>query len=139
MVEIGANVADIASQADSCIRAMAPFFVLQEDQLRSFIPETRLNEEEETAAMLILDQSIIGGRSLSITENQRNCNCMHEAKKGDMIVVFEGADRLYVLRPINKTHQRYRLVGGAYVEGLMNGEAYRELDPDVVDRDIELV
>ncbi len=61
---------------------------------------------------------------------------MHEPEKGDLVAVFEGGDRLFILRPVG---DRFRLVGEAYVDGLMNGEAYEGLDPDEVDYDIELV
>jgi hypothetical protein len=61
---------------------------------------------------------------------------MNQAEKGDLVAAFEGTDRLFILRPAG---ERYRLVGDAYVDGLMEGEAYEGLDPDEVDYDIELV
>jgi hypothetical protein len=56
------------------------------------------------------------------------------AAKG--IPVFEGADLLFILRPAG---DEYRLIGDAYVDGLMLGEAYEGVDPDEVDHDIVLV
>lgn len=61
---------------------------------------------------------------------------MHQPKEGDLVAIFEGADRLFILRPAGK---RYRLIGDAYVEGLMKGEAYEGVDPDEVDYNIEIV
>lgn len=54
---------------------------------------------------------------------------------GDVVTAFEGADRLFVLRPEGS---RYRLVGGAYIDGLMNGEFYADINPYDIDEVIEL-
>jgi hypothetical protein len=63
---------------------------------------------------------------------------MNEVAKGDVVAAFEGAERLFILRPVAVTG-KYRVVGDAFIDGLMNGEAYEGLDPDDVDYDIELV
>jgi hypothetical protein len=62
---------------------------------------------------------------------------MNKIESDDVIAAFRGADRLYVLRPVEGG--RYRLVGDAYVDGLMFGEAYEGVDADEVDYDIELI
>jgi hypothetical protein len=61
---------------------------------------------------------------------------MHATKERDVITALEGADRLFILRPVDN---RYQPIGDAYVHGLMYGEAYRGLDLDEVDYDIELI
>ena len=75
------------------------------------------------------------GRMMCVTDAGRVCNGMNEVQKGDVIVALQGADRLYVLRPANN---RYRLVGDAFVVGLMDGEAYEGLNPDESDGEIEI-
>jgi hypothetical protein len=61
---------------------------------------------------------------------------MNQARQGDVVATFQGSDRLWVLRPVG---DRYRLIGDAYVDGLMKGEFYEGVDPDGEDYDIELV
>jgi hypothetical protein len=62
---------------------------------------------------------------------------MNKIENDDVIAAFSGVDRLYVLRPVEGG--RYRLVGDAYVDGLMFGEAYEGVDADEVVYDIELI
>ena len=76
------------------------------------------------------------GRSFCVTEQNRPCNCMNEVRVGDVVAALEGADVLYILRPVGN---RYRLIGDAYVDGLMLGEAYEGVNPEDVDYDIQLV
>lgn len=45
-------------------------------------------------------------------------------EKGDLVVVFRYTNVPFVLRRTNDIEGRYALVGEAYVEGLMNGEAF---------------
>ncbi|PMD60012.1 uncharacterized protein K444DRAFT_589727 [Hyaloscypha bicolor E] len=77
------------------------------------------------------------GRSFCTTQQRRVCSCMNKIESDDVIAAFRGGDRLYVLRPVEGG--RYRLVGDAYVDGLMFGEAYEGVDADEVDYDIELM
>jgi hypothetical protein len=79
---------------------------------------------------------VFHGRSLCVTEAGRFCNAMNQPKKGDVIAAFQGAERLFLLRSVG---DKYRMVGEAYVDGLMKGEAYERLDPDEVDYEIELI
>ncbi|KAH8768520.1 heterokaryon incompatibility protein-domain-containing protein [Hyaloscypha finlandica] len=102
--------------------------------LGSFHPSTAIQEYK--AANELRRVSALHGRSFCATENGRVCNAMNQPEKGDLVAAFEGSDRLFILRP---TGERYRLVGDAYVDGLMEGEAYEGLDSDEVDYDIELV
>jgi hypothetical protein len=77
------------------------------------------------------------GRTFCFTEQERFCNAMNEAEIGDKIFALEGdSDRLFILRPVGK---QYRVIGDAWVDGLMQGQAYEGLDPDEVDYDIEII
>lgn len=78
----------------------------------------------------------IQGRSVFMTAKTRMCNVPDIAKKKDVIAAFEGGNLLYALRPAG---ERYQFVGTAYVEGLMNGEAYVGVDIDQADSDIVLI
>jgi Heterokaryon incompatibility protein (HET) len=104
--------------------------------LKSFYTQSRLSLEEHKSAEMLIQRSLSHGRSFCVTENGRICNVMNQAKAGDRVAAFEGADRLFIVRPAG---ERYRLIGEAYVDGLMTGEAYEGLDSDEADYEIELV
>ncbi|OAG01196.1 uncharacterized protein CC84DRAFT_1229978 [Paraphaeosphaeria sporulosa] len=76
------------------------------------------------------------GRTPSVTKNKRPRNGMIEVLEGDVIVALQGADSLFVLRSAGS---KYRLVGDAWVDGLMNSEAYQGLGSDQVDVDIDII
>jgi hypothetical protein len=105
-------------------------------ELDSYHPGRPVTQKERRAYEDIIQRILTNRRSFSVTENGRVCNSMHQAKEGDLVAALEGADRLFILRPAG---ERYRLIGEAYVDGLMEGEAYEGLDSDDVDYDIELV
>jgi hypothetical protein len=125
---------DKASDSDHLSKALARL-VLETD-LDTFSPSANLTAYEFDAAMhaaYVRAQ----GRSLCTTKQGRVSSCMNKIESEDVIVAFRGADTLYVLRPAEGG--RYRVVGDAYVDGLMFGEAYDGLDPDEVDYNIELI
>jgi Heterokaryon incompatibility protein (HET) len=89
-----------------------------------------------TSVLKFSQSMLLPRRSLCITEQGRFCNAMRELEKGDAIAIFQGADRSYILREVG--HQ-YRLIGDIFVDGIMFGEAYENVDPHVVDHDILLI
>ncbi|KAG5950336.1 hypothetical protein E4U53_005250 [Claviceps sorghi] len=54
-------------------------------------------------------------------------------KAGDIVVIFHGCDVPYVVRPVQEEQGCCRLVGEAYVHGVMNGEAMQNGGDDYVD------
>lgn len=99
-------------------------------------PNTGLERTEVEAGLFFADRVSLRGRSLCCTKAGRICNTMHSTEHGDLIAAFQGANRLYVLRPVG---EKYRLIGDAYIDGLMYGEAYDGLNYEEVDYDIEIV
>jgi hypothetical protein len=85
---------------------------------------------------LIRPHFILAGRSLGVTASKRVFSIGNAAAEGDHIAVFPGSDRLYAVR---KVGGKYKLVGDAYVDGLMYGEAYEGVDPYEADHPIELI
>ena len=61
------------------------------------------------------------GRLFAVTENGYIGLVSSEAKVGDSIAVFLGAEAPYILRENGESG--YELVGDAYIEGIMKGEA----------------
>jgi len=127
--------AQIAPELYHLIKALASLIL--ENNIDKFEPAASLNKTEQDAAMHIWNNDFFQGRSFCTTKRGRICSCMNKIETKDVIAAFRGADRLYVLRPAEGG--RYRVVGDAYVDGLMFGEAYDGLDPDEVDHDIELI
>ncbi|PMD13399.1 hypothetical protein NA56DRAFT_425026 [Hyaloscypha hepaticicola] len=132
---LGLEVTLSLKQCDTLIQELAAQLggIVNLDSFQSNDP---LTCEEHAASDEMRLRTLIYGRSFCVTLNGRVCNAMHQPEKGDHIAAFEGADRLFILRPVGK---RYRLIGEAYVDGLMKSEAYEGIDPDEVDYDIELV
>jgi hypothetical protein len=129
------DVSKLSRVSEYWIQKMAPL-VLKESQLDDFSVHAKISTRDNKIALKFWERVPSRGRSLCLTKRNRICNAMHEIKEGDAIVAFQGANRLFVLRPVGT---RYRLIGDAFVEGLMGGQAYEGLDPDVVDYDIELI
>ena len=124
-----------AARSHHLIKTLAPLVL--EASLNSFSTEDKLSLSEYDAAMHIWRNMQYQGRSFCTTQQRRVCSCMNKIESNDVIAAIRGADRLYVLRPVEG--ERYRLVGDAYVDGLMFGEAYEGVDPYEVDYDIELI
>lgn len=97
---------------------------------------TGLERSDAEAGLFFADRVSWRGRSLCCTNAERICNTMHNTEQGDLIATFQGANRLYVLRPVG---EKYRLIGDAYVDGLMYGEAYEGINYEEVDYDIEII
>jgi hypothetical protein len=124
-----------AVQSDHLITTLASFIL--ETSIASVSSGDGLNDTEYDIAMNIWDYRGYQGRSLCTTKQRRVCSCMNKIDIEDVIAAFPGGDGLYILRPAEGG--RYRLVGDAYVDGLMYGEAYEGVDADKVDYDIELI
>jgi hypothetical protein len=132
----GLDVVPVLKKFDTLLQQLAAQLSGVID-LDSFQPHSSLSpEEREADDELARGAALVHGRSFCVTEKGRVCNAMHQPENGDLIATFEGADRLFILR---RVRDKYRLIGEAYVDGLMEGEAYEGVDPDEVDYDIELV
>jgi hypothetical protein len=95
-----------------------------------------LNDAEVKANAEIQGYLLLEGRSFTTTDGDLICSAMRAVDAGDSIVAFQGADRLYIIRPVG---DKYRLIGDAFVYSLMEGEAYENLNPYEVDYDISLI
>lgn len=99
-------------------------------------PTDTLTEEEFVAAKTVLQYALEQGRCLGCTKGGRFYNAANTVQEGDAIVALQGADQLFVIRPLRNG---YKLIGDIFVDGLMHGEAYKNQGPAQVDYDIELI
>ena len=112
--------------------------LLSDEDLPLFNPNSDLFPEEEEASDQIRGQMSFFGRSLGTTSCGQVFCAQGRVQKGDVIMAIEGSsDRLWTLRPVG--NNQYRLVGDIYVDGFMEGEIYRDKNPDKVDYDIHIV
>lgn len=95
-----------------------------------------LSPADAAAASIVWNGAWVEARTFCTTKQNRICNGMNEVKEGDVTAAFQSVDRLYILRPVGN---QYKLIGDAYVDGLMEGEGYEGLNPDEVDYEIELI
>jgi hypothetical protein len=122
--ECDSIIVDLASQVGDMI------------DLENFEVDQDLTVDENRACQEIITRFTLHGRSFCVTKDGRVCNAMNQARQGDVVTAFQGSDKLWILRPVG---ERYQLIGDAYVDGLMSGEAYEGVDPNEADYDIELV
>ncbi|KAF6794559.1 ankyrin and het domain protein [Colletotrichum sojae] len=81
----------------------------------------------------------IHGRSFAATQDGRICNAMNEVREGDVMVALQGWSRgFFALRPVDGTDV-FRVVGEAWVSGLMGGQVYNASSPAELDVDIKIV
>lgn len=109
-------------------RALEPFYYGQEERIDLFMLETRHMEDMQ----------------LFKTTNGRIGYTRVGVKAGDMLCLFDSSPVFHVLRraedrtegEFDNRYETYRLMGDAYVHGLMYGEAE---DMDLEERYIVLV
>jgi hypothetical protein len=135
--KLGIDQSTLIYKVGGYINAIAPLVLDSPQMSFKFSPGTALNAQERQAAADFRDRITKRGRCLGFTIGKRFCNGMNEIQKGDAVAALQGSFTLWILRPVG--NKRYRIIGDAYVYGLMQGEAYKNVDPDAVDYDIEIV
>jgi hypothetical protein len=78
------------------------------------------------------------GRKLGLTAQSKvSCLIPKDAKVEDLVSIIQGCQIPFVLRKAPGQHGVYRIIGNAYVHGIMDGEAMYESEEE--GQDIELV
>ena len=113
-LSVTSEVEALLKQCTSFVQELVKTFSDDEPRDDVFDANAPLTKEELDASNNLILLALTQGRSFCVTESGRVCNAMHEPKKGDLIAAFQGADRLFILRPVG---ERFRLVGEAYVDG----------------------
>jgi hypothetical protein len=108
------------------------------DRVERLLPQDTFAGEQIETALWVIQNPRAQEQVLFITSKQHICSAMNVVKAGGMIAAFQGGKRPSVLRPVANS-RRYQLIGNAYVDGLIEGEAYQNLDPKTVDHDFELI
>jgi hypothetical protein len=79
-------------------------------------------EEEKSGGSLIMDyMRISAGRSVIATGKGHPALVSRHAKRGDIVALVRGAQVPFILR--RHVNKKYSIVGEAYVDGIMDGEA----------------
>ncbi|KAL5356011.1 heterokaryon incompatibility protein-domain-containing protein [Aspergillus floccosus] len=112
------------------VRLLAPYIANPE-----LLQTDNASRVESIAAESVLRYALEHGRRLGRTRGGRFFNAMYPVQEIDAIVALQGADRLFVVRPVGNA---YKLIGDIFVDGLMHGEVYKDVSPDNVDYGIDL-
>ncbi|KAG9229980.1 heterokaryon incompatibility protein-domain-containing protein [Amylocarpus encephaloides] len=79
------------------------------------------------------------GRRFFITNKGEFGTAANDVEVGDLVVCFLGCAYFVVLRPVIGVEGEYTLMGDAYVDGKMNGEAMRDFDVGgYIEREFEI-
>jgi hypothetical protein len=78
----------------------------------------------------------IPGRSFCISGQKRICNATGKVQPGDVIAILAGGADGYLLRPVG---ENYLYVGTVWTRDLADGAAYKDVSPEEVDYEIQLV
>ena len=106
--------------------------LLEEKEARALSGENvmMLEDDYHLAASFILDMAaVVANRCFCFTEGGFLCLAPKETRVGDVVSVLMGGKVCYILRGENEDGREgeevveWRLVGEAYVHGLMKGEA----------------
>jgi hypothetical protein len=84
-----------------------------------------LSKSESVHARALVVLSPTGGRAICFTDNGQICLTPGRVEAGDILVILQGGNGLYVLRPRG---DHFLFVGDAYMHGVMEGEAVSEPD-----------
>lgn len=127
----------VGQEEHNCLSGVTESLQALCERLAAYIPSSLcdLVDQEGRAVDRVLQHVLEKGRKLGCTREGRFYNARQGTSAGDAIVALQGADQLFVLRLTGTT---YKLIGDIFVDGLMNGEAYKNKDPQEVDYDIEL-
>jgi hypothetical protein len=132
---LGIDASTIVARCD-CLARLLSELALNKAPHDSF-PDDLLPEDEIRERLGEWDANTVAlGRVLCITEKNRLCNGMNKVALGDVVAAFQDSDVLWILRPVG---DKYILVGDAYVDGLMLGEAYHGFTLEEVLYDIDLI
>ena len=106
---------------------------------------TNINEPLTLSPEIISDVRVFGeslafslGRKLGLTKRKRtSCLLPRQAQTGDLVVVLPGCPIPFILRRnMSDEGEYFRIVGCAYVNGIMDGEALEEAGILLTDVDI---
>jgi hypothetical protein len=84
----------------------------------------------------VLARWFINGRSFCISGQRRICNATGKVRTGDVIAILAGGRDEYLLRPVG---ENYQYVGTVWTGDLADGAAYKDVSPEEVDYEIQLV
>jgi hypothetical protein len=84
-------------------------------------------ENEDPQVAFIKPFSRITGYAFFLTTSGRMGIAFGSIQKGDQIALISGLGKPFILRPWGRT---WKLVGHGYVDGLMGGEKWSDVNPN---------
>ena len=103
-------------------QAMMEIWKSTESFGRNIIPPSIPSEEHALVLAQVLTQC--EGRSICMTPNGSFALVPSASRRGDIVAVLLGCNSPMVLRPTNsRRREHYRIVGEAYCDGFMDGQA----------------
>jgi hypothetical protein len=120
------------NESTEAVVAMLKFISLAKDRLKENNYSTILlrsvkqilPEKQWALCKYFLWKNSLKGRAICLVEGNRICLAPGHTRGGDIVTLFLGGPTLYVVRP---TADKYLYIGDAFMYGLMNGEALRNL------------
>jgi Heterokaryon incompatibility protein (HET) len=125
---------DMTEDIQICERFIQRLDTFQQPRIN--VAEVIFDRDERDPLGYIDNNQLYNARAFCITEEKRIANAVGQVAEGDVVVIFRGADRPYILRQVE---DKFKLIGDVYIDGIMFAEAYKDVDPDDVDQDIELI
>jgi hypothetical protein len=101
-------------------------------ELGSYFPTSGGPDLEDARDALERIFRFLRSRRLMLTSKGHIGLGPHATRRGDIVVLLLGCNVPMLVRPVDSRPQHYKLVGGCYLQGFMEGEAMRELDEGVL-------
>jgi hypothetical protein len=109
------------------------------EEMENVLTETEVKAQGREAAMMVMRQVFLWnsnrimcctGRRFCVTEKGFMAMVPPGTREGDLLVVLYGLNTPFVVRGVEGS-ERVRIVGEAYVHGMMDGEAFGQLVGEV--------
>jgi len=101
-------------------------------ELASYFPTSGGPDPEDARDALERIFRFLRSRRLILTSKGHIGLGPHATRRGDIVVLLLGCNVPMLVRPVVSRPKHYKLVGGCYLQGFMEGEAMRELDGGVL-------
>ncbi|PMD31075.1 HET-domain-containing protein [Hyaloscypha variabilis F] len=99
-------------------------------------PYIAMDDRCQQISYQVWTRLVIPGRSFCISGQKKICNATGKVQTDDVIAILAGGRHGYLLRPVG---ENYQYVGTVWTGDLADGAAYKDVSPEEVDYEIQLV